>query len=220
MSAATNCSGSEDIKSITDLKGRKVGVGYNLTSDPHIFVSCHGDLCRPRSATRHRMDRRRDNSRRSFSSTARSMRSWLSAGGSGPARPQGRPRHPRQREGSAMVAILLLHAGGQHRPMRRRSGCHQARRCVPSSKSADICAAEPERVARLLVDGGHTEHYDYAVQSLRELPYSNWRDFDPEDTIRFFSLRLHEAGMVKSRPERNHRRTAPIGGSSTRSSAR
>ena len=67
-------------------------------------------------------------------------------------------------------------------------------------KSADICAAEPERVARLLVDGGRTEQYDYAVQSLRELPYSNWRDFDPEDTVRFFSLRLHEAGIVQSNP--------------------
>ena len=55
-------------------------------------------------------------------------------------------------------------------------------------------------MARLLVDGGRTDQYDYAVQSLRELPYTNWRDFDPEDTVRFFSLRLHEAGMVKSAP--------------------
>ena len=26
-------------------------------------------------------------------------------------------------------------------------------------------------------------------------------DFDPEDTIRFFSLRLHEAGLIKSTPQ-------------------
>ena len=69
-------------------------------------------------------------------------------------------------------------------------------------KSADICAGEPERVARMLVDGGRTDQYEYAVQALRELPYRSWRDYYPEDTVRFFSLRLHEAGIVKSNPNR------------------
>ena len=67
-------------------------------------------------------------------------------------------------------------------------------------KSADICATEPERVARLLVDSGRTADYDYAVQALRHIPFMNWRDYDPEDTMRFFSLRLHEAGIVKTSP--------------------
>jgi NitT/TauT family transport system substrate-binding protein len=30
------------------------------------------------------------------------------------------------------------------------------------------------------------------------VPYNKWREYDPEDTIRFFSLRLREAGMIKS----------------------
>ena len=34
------------------------------------------------------------------------------------------------------------------------------------------------------------------------LPYSAWRTYDPEDTLRFFSLRLHEAGMIKSSPQK------------------
>jgi NitT/TauT family transport system substrate-binding protein len=67
-------------------------------------------------------------------------------------------------------------------------------------KSADICATEPERVARLLVDSGRTSHYEYAVQALRQIPYRNWRDYDPEDAVRFFSLRLNEAGIVKLSP--------------------
>jgi NitT/TauT family transport system substrate-binding protein len=67
-------------------------------------------------------------------------------------------------------------------------------------KAADMCAAEPERVARTLVDGGFTERYDYALQSLTELPYASWREFDPEDTMRFYALRLHEAGMIQSSP--------------------
>ncbi|TJW32934.1 MAG: ABC transporter substrate-binding protein, partial [Mesorhizobium sp.] len=69
-------------------------------------------------------------------------------------------------------------------------------------KAADICVSNPERVARLLVDGGYTEQYDYARQALMEIPYAKWREYDPEDTIRFFSLRLHEAGMVKSSPQK------------------
>ncbi len=68
-------------------------------------------------------------------------------------------------------------------------------------KAADICAAEPERVARMLVDRGFTPRYDYALQTLTEVPYNVWREFDPEDTIRFYALRLNEAGMIKSTPQ-------------------
>jgi NitT/TauT family transport system substrate-binding protein len=67
-------------------------------------------------------------------------------------------------------------------------------------KATDICAAEPERVARMLVDGGFTARYDYALQTLTEVPYDRWREFDPEDALRFYALRLHEVGMVSSSP--------------------
>jgi NitT/TauT family transport system substrate-binding protein len=67
-------------------------------------------------------------------------------------------------------------------------------------RAADLCAAEPERAGRALVDKKYTPRYDYAVQVLRELPYGKWREYDPEDTIRFYALRLHEAGMIKSSP--------------------
>jgi NitT/TauT family transport system substrate-binding protein len=69
-------------------------------------------------------------------------------------------------------------------------------------KSADICAVESERTARSLVDKGFTQHYDYALQTMKDLPYGKWRDYDPEDTIRFYALRLHEAGMIKSSPQK------------------
>ena len=69
-------------------------------------------------------------------------------------------------------------------------------------KAADLCATEPARAARQLVDGGFTPRYDYALQTLNEVPYERWRDYDPEDTIRFYALRLHEAGMVKSSPQK------------------
>jgi NitT/TauT family transport system substrate-binding protein len=69
-------------------------------------------------------------------------------------------------------------------------------------KATNICALEPERAARFLVDKGHTERYDSALQTLQELPYTTWREYDPEDTIRFYALRLHEAGMIKSTPQK------------------
>jgi NitT/TauT family transport system substrate-binding protein len=69
-------------------------------------------------------------------------------------------------------------------------------------KAADLCANEPQRVARLMVERGFTPRYDYALQSLQELPYGVWRDYDPEDTVRFYALRLNEAGFIKSVPKR------------------
>jgi NitT/TauT family transport system substrate-binding protein len=69
-------------------------------------------------------------------------------------------------------------------------------------KAADLCATDPERVARRLADGGFFERYDYALQALRELPYDKWREYDAEDTMRFYALRLHETGMIKTPPNK------------------
>jgi NitT/TauT family transport system substrate-binding protein len=69
-------------------------------------------------------------------------------------------------------------------------------------KVTDLCVAEPERVAQRLVDGGFTEQYDYALQTLTEVPYDRWREYDPADTLRFYALRLHEAGMITSSPNK------------------
>jgi NitT/TauT family transport system substrate-binding protein len=69
-------------------------------------------------------------------------------------------------------------------------------------KTADLCALAPERAAQLLVDKGLAKQYAYALQLMQELPYGKWRDYNPEDTVRFYALRLHEAGMVKSSPEK------------------
>jgi NitT/TauT family transport system substrate-binding protein len=69
-------------------------------------------------------------------------------------------------------------------------------------KAAAICAVEPERAAQSLVEGGFTKRYDYALQTMKELPYDSWREYDPEDTVRFYALRLHEAGMIKSTPQK------------------
>jgi NitT/TauT family transport system substrate-binding protein len=69
-------------------------------------------------------------------------------------------------------------------------------------KAADLCVTEPARVARTIVDGGFTDRYDYALATLQEVQYDKWREYDPEDTIRYYALRLHEAGMIKSLPNK------------------
>src|SRR6516164_4072023 len=69
-------------------------------------------------------------------------------------------------------------------------------------KAADLCASEPERAARRLVDGGFVDNYEYALQTLNDNPYAHWRDYDAEDTVRFYALRLHEVGVIKNLPQR------------------
>ena len=40
-----------------------------------------------------------------------------------------------------------------------------------------------------------------AFQALGEIPYKRWRDYDAEDTVRFYALRLHEAGAITTSPQ-------------------
>jgi NitT/TauT family transport system substrate-binding protein len=68
-------------------------------------------------------------------------------------------------------------------------------------KAADLCASRPEVVARQLVEGGFAKRYDYALQTLNENRYGAWREYDAEDTMRFYALRMHELGMIKSTPQ-------------------
>jgi NitT/TauT family transport system substrate-binding protein len=73
-------------------------------------------------------------------------------------------------------------------------------------KAAEFCATEPATAAGRLVEAGYTPRYDYALQALielqtlAELPYGRWRELDPEDSIRFYALRFHEVGAIKSSP--------------------
>jgi NitT/TauT family transport system substrate-binding protein len=68
--------------------------------------------------------------------------------------------------------------------------------------AADTCAREPERAARVLVDKGFAKNYEYALDAMKEIAYGKWRDYDPEDTMRYYALRLQEVGMIKSSPQK------------------
>jgi NitT/TauT family transport system substrate-binding protein len=69
-------------------------------------------------------------------------------------------------------------------------------------KAADLCASEPERTAQFIVEHAYAKRYDYALQVMQDLPYRTWREYDPEDTVRFYALRLHEAGMIHNSPQK------------------
>ena len=69
-------------------------------------------------------------------------------------------------------------------------------------KAADFCAAQPERAARMLVEGRFTERYELALRSLNDNPYGSWREYDVEDTVRFYALRLRDTGTIKKTPQR------------------
>jgi NitT/TauT family transport system substrate-binding protein len=71
-------------------------------------------------------------------------------------------------------------------------------------QASDLIAREPERTARFLVDRGFTKHYDAALDALREMKrgFTAWREYDPEDTVRFYALRLQEAWFIKSIPQK------------------
>ena len=77
------------------------------------------------------------------------------------------------------------------------------KRAIRAILKADrICALEPEMAARTIVNRGFTNSYEYALQTMKDVPYGRWREYSAEDTIRFYALRLHEAGMIKTSPQK------------------
>jgi NitT/TauT family transport system substrate-binding protein len=68
-------------------------------------------------------------------------------------------------------------------------------------KGADLCASSPSWVAQQMVDRGFVPSYDLALQTLDDIRYDRWRDYDGEASLRFYALRMHETGMIKSSPQ-------------------
>jgi NitT/TauT family transport system substrate-binding protein len=190
----------DGISSVADLKGKTVGAGRNLGSDPHVFISV--------MATYVGLDPLKDINW--VASDTKSIDLFqegkIDAFIAFPPEPQ----MLRARKIGHVILNSIL-----DRPWSQYYCCMLAANAAyvekhPSAtkrivrailKANDICATDPNRVARLLVDGGHTEGYDSAAQAISEISYAKWRDYDPEDTLRFFSLRLREAGMIKSNPD-------------------
>ena len=68
-------------------------------------------------------------------------------------------------------------------------------------KAADLCAQDPAAAARKIVESGFTDRYETALDTLRDIDYREWRAYNPESTLRFHSVRLHECGFIRSTPQ-------------------
>jgi NitT/TauT family transport system substrate-binding protein len=188
-----------DIRSLMELKGKSVGV-LALGSSPHAFLSV--------MAANVGLDPVKD------------VR-WVTSGDPLELFTQGKidaflgfppePQELRTRNvGHAIVNTAIdrpwshyfccMLAGSQDYVRKYPVATKRVLRAV--LKAADLCAADPARAARRLVDGGFASRYDYALQTLREVAYDRWREYDAEDTIRFYALRLHETGFAKSSPQK------------------
>jgi NitT/TauT family transport system substrate-binding protein len=67
----------------------------------------------------------------------------------------------------------------------------------------DIVARDPEHALSVLMKKNiwKKKETKYILKALREIPYSKWRDYNPEDTIRFYALRLNEVGLIRTPPD-------------------
>ena len=68
-------------------------------------------------------------------------------------------------------------------------------------KANQLCADQPEVAAQWLVDEGQSPNIDYAMRTLNDLTYDAWDSFDPEDSLRFYALRMNEAGIITQTPD-------------------
>ena len=46
-------------------------------------------------------------------------------------------------------------------------------------RAADICAAEPQRVARYLSDKLYEPRFQIGLEVMKSLPYNRWREANP-----------------------------------------
>jgi NitT/TauT family transport system substrate-binding protein len=191
--------GTERVRTIRDLKGKTVAVPQ-LTSPHYVFTAS--------MAAHVGLDAKRDINF-VLHPTPESMQ--LLADGKIDAL-MGFPPVPQELRGKK-IGHVIVNSGidrpwsqyfccivAAHQEFIRKHPVATKRALRAIVKAANFCAAEPERAARLVADKGY--RYDYALQTMNEIQYARWQDFDPEDTTRFYSLRLREAGMIKSTPQK------------------
>jgi NitT/TauT family transport system substrate-binding protein len=70
-------------------------------------------------------------------------------------------------------------------------------------KAAELCDKDPNEAAQRLLARGDITDYDATVQMFsHDASYNRWREYDPEASLRFYALLLHQVGMIKSTPNK------------------
>jgi NitT/TauT family transport system substrate-binding protein len=191
--------GTERVRAIRDLKGKTVAVP-ELGSAHHVFVAA--------MASHVGIDPKRDINFVIYPA-GESMR--LLAEGKVDAF-MGFPPDPQELR-EKKIGQVIVNSGldrpwsqyfccivAAHQEFVRKHPAATKRALRAIMKATHFCAVEPERAARLVADKGY--RYDYSLQTMKEIAYARWRDYNAEDTVRFYALRLHEAGMIKSTPSK------------------
>jgi NitT/TauT family transport system substrate-binding protein len=185
----------EGIRSIRDLKGKKIGSAVGVVANPllaaiaaYVGLDPHKDI-----------EWVKDNSKELF--IARKIDAYM-------ALPPDVQELRERKIGREIVNSSLDRPWSQvfccalagNREFVRRHPAATKRAIRAFLKANDFCASDPPGAARRVVEAGVTVNYDYALQTLTEASYNKWRDYDIEDSTRFYALRLREAGFIKSTP--------------------
>jgi NitT/TauT family transport system substrate-binding protein len=188
------------VASVLDLKGKRVGVGENLKSDPFLFVSAMASYVGLDPLKDIDWVLSKDQPMQLF--LAGKVDAFLGFGteiqelretGMGHSIVSGALDRPWSQYFCCVIGAsgdyVDKHPGATKRVMRALF------------TAADLCTKEPEKGAEILVKRGYAANYDHALKALKEINYATWREYDPADTLRFFALRLRENGMIQSSPE-------------------
>ncbi len=191
--------GTESVRSIRDLKGKTVAIP-ELGSPHHVFIASMASyvgldparditfVTEPAGESARLLSEKKVNALMGFPPVTQELRAKKIGHvvvNSGVDRPWSQ-------------YFCCIAAGNREFVRKHPAASKRALRAI--LKAANLCSTEPDRAARLVADKGY--RYEYALQSMKEIPYGRWRDFDPEDAVRFYALRLHEVGMIKASPKK------------------
>jgi NitT/TauT family transport system substrate-binding protein len=192
---------TQKIRTITDLKGKRVNI-LALDSAQHIFLAS--------IATSVGLDPRRDID---WVTHSGAQAKQMLAEGTIDAY-LGFPPDPQELRAKRIGHVVLNSAVDRpwsqyfccmvaaNREFAQKNPIATKRALRAIIKGSEICATDPDRGAKAYLDQGFATSPEYARQALREIPYGRWRDYNPEETVRFYALRLREAGMVGSPPQK------------------
>lgn len=194
--------GNDRVRSVRDLKGKAVAVSAHGSSE-HIFMSSMVAYVG--------MDPRRDINWILGKTLPDTMQIFVDGRADAFLAFAPQPQELRARKIGTVIVnttedrpwsqyFCCVVAANRHFVEQRPVATKRALRAI--LKAADICAEDPERAARFVVAKGYEPHYDVALKVIKSLPYRRWRYGNPEDTLRFHALRLHEVGMIKSNPNK------------------
>ena len=193
--------GTDRVHTIKDLKGKTVAV-FGLNSAQHVFLSA--------MATQVGLDPRRDITW--VTPPAVEAKQMLAEGKIDAY--LGFPPDPQELRAKKIGHVVVNSATDRpwsqyfccmvsaNREFVRKYPVATKRALRAILKGDVVCSIEPDRAAKAFLAQGYSISPAFVAQAIKEIPYGRWREYDPADTLRFYALRLHEAGMIKSSPQK------------------